>query len=177
MYTKAQLISAAYELLYDVTPKKYDCGIICGGACCRENQSHGGESFGMLLLPGEDELLGSQKGFCIKGSEDGTLLTCDGECERAYRPFACRIFPFYPDVKKRAFGYSVKILPDPRAFSVCPVVHDFRKRKTHIKFLRNAKRAVRILLRDDDIARELYSQSEMLDEIKALREKIFKSGD
>lgn len=173
---KTCLINKAYELLCDVTPKKYDCGVLCGAACCRENKSHGDGDYGMLLLPGEEVFYGSPD-FYIKNTENGTLVTCSSFCKRQLRPFACRIFPFYPEIRKSTFGYSVRILPDPRAFSVCPIVHDFRKRKTHVRFLRNAKRAVRVLLRDEDIARELCSQSDMISEIRNLREKIFKSGD
>lgn len=174
---KTERIHKAYELLGDITPKKYDCGILCTAACCRENQSHGDGEYGMLLLPGESEMLSDIKDFCIKSSENGCLLTCKGSCERALRPFACRIFPFYPEICKKGNRYTVRILPDPRANGVCPIVNDFRKRKTNIRFLRNAKKAVRVLLHDEDIARELCSQSDMLCEIRALREKIFKSGD
>lgn len=174
---KKHLILKAYELLCDVTPKKYDCGILCGSACCRENQSHGDGEYGMLLLPGESELFADTPGFHIKNTGNGTLVTCDSCCSRELRPFACRIFPFYPDIKKNPHGYSVKILPDPRAFSVCPIVHDFRKRKTHVHFLRNAKKAVRVLLHDEDIAHELCEQSDMICEIRILREKILKSED
>jgi hypothetical protein len=40
--------------------------------------------------------------------------------------------------------------------------------------LRNAKKAVRVLLRDEEIAKELVSQSEMLADVERLRKAILK---
>ena len=172
---KKELILKAYELLCDVTPKKNDCGMLCGGACCYENKAHGDEGdCGMLLLPGEKELLYGASEFEFKETDGGDILVCDGTCIRELRPFACRIFPFYPKITEVSGKYTVKILPDPRASGICPICHDPRKRKTHVLFLRNAKKAVRILMRDEDIKRELVSQSDMIGEIQTLREKIFR---
>ena len=67
---------------------------------------------------------------------------------------------------------SVQILPDPRAKGICPILSDFRRRKTHVEFIRAAKRAVRVLLCDDDIKGELISQSEMISDIERLRERL-----
>lgn len=171
---KTELILSAYELLYDVTPKKNDCGMLCGGACCGENASHGNESdCGMLLLPGEKKLLCGADDFSFAKSGEGELLVCKGKCLRELRPFACRIFPFYPKITEVSGKFYIKILPDPRAAGICPILHDPRKRKTHISFLRSAKRAVRILIKDEEIRKELVSQSNMISEIEELRNKIF----
>jgi hypothetical protein len=171
---RKELILSAYELLFDVTPKKNDCGLICGGACCRENTSHGEDSdCGMLLLPGEKELLSGADDFSFVKSHEGDMLVCRGKCLRELRPFACRIFPFYPKITEISGKVYIKILPDPRAAHICPILSDPRKRKTHIKFLRNAKKAVRILIKDEDIKRELVSQSLMISDIEELRNKIF----
>ena len=172
---KHELLLYAYSLLCDVTPKKYDCGMLCGSACCKENTAHGtdGES-GMLLLPGEKELLCGTKDFKFVKSDEGELLVCDGSCVRELRPFACRMFPFYPHIETCGGRYIIKIKPDPRASVICPVFSDFRKRKTHAEFLRNAKKAVRTLLADDDIAKELCSQSDMISDIEKLRGMLLK---
>ena len=171
---KKELILKAYGLLYDVTPKKTDCGALCGGACCYENSSHGDDGeCGMLLLPGEKELLCGADDFSFVKNEDGDILVCNGKCLRELRPFACRIFPFYPKITNIGGKDIIKILPDPRAVGICPICRDFRKRKTHILFLRNAKKAVRILLKDEDIKKELVSQSDMISDIEALRKKMF----
>lgn len=172
---KKDLIFKAYDLLCDVTPKKNDCGLLCGGACCKENSSHGEDSkvCGMLLLPGEKELLEGADEFSFVKSGEGDMLVCSGKCLRELRPFACRIFPFYPKIREVSGKVYIKILPDPRASGVCPIFNDPRRRKTHIEFLRNAKKAVRILIKDEDIKKELISQSDMIADIEALRNKIF----
>ena len=170
--TREELILSAYDLLCDVTPKKNDCGTLCSAACCGQNTSHGDGDCGMLLLPGEWELICGAPGFEKKNCGDGELLLCDGKCIRSLRPFACRIFPFYPHIEKRGERYDIKILPDPRSSRICPIYSDFRSRKTHVSFLRNAKKAVRVLLRDEEIAKELVSQSEMLADVERLRKAI-----
>ena len=172
--TKHDLLLEAYDVLSDITPKKYDCGMLCSAACCSENSAHGKEDdCGMLLLPGEKELLSGEAGFDFTEQSDGSnLLVCKGKCIRDLRPFACRIFPFYPKIENTGKRLSVQILPDPRSRGICPIHSDFRKRKTHVAFLRAAKKAVRILLKDEDIRRELMSQSEMISDIEQLRKKI-----
>ena len=174
--TKHDLILAAYDELSEVTPKKYDCGLLCSAACCAENHSHGDEDdCGMLLLPGEKELLSGEAGFEFIDRDDGsTLLVCEGKCLRDLRPFACRIFPFYPKIEKTGRRLTVQILPDPRSHNICPIMSDFRKRKTNILFLRAAKKATRILMQDEDIKKELMSQSEMIADIEKLRSLILK---
>lgn len=176
-FTKHDLLLAAYDELSQATPKKYDCGLLCDSLCCAQNQSHGDEDdCGMLLLPGEKELLTGEAGFRFIDRDDGTtLLVCQGTCLRDLRPFACRIFPFYPKIQKTGKRLTIQILPDPRSRNVCPIMSDFRKRKTNILFLRAAKKATRILLRDEDIKKELMSQSEMISDIEKLRELIFKN--
>ncbi|MBE6622883.1 MAG: hypothetical protein E7621_01635 [Ruminococcaceae bacterium] len=173
-YEKKDLIFKAYDLLCDVTPKKNDCGLLCGGACCKENSSHGedGGQCGMLILPGEKELLEGAEEFSFVESHEGDMLVCSGRCLRELRPFACRIFPFYPKINEVSGKIYIKILPDPRASGICPIFNDPRRRKTHITFLRNAKKAVRILINDADIRKELISQSDMITDIEALRKKI-----
>lgn len=175
---RRERLLAAYRLLDTVTPKRCDCGLLCGGACCKENASHGADedsACGMLLLPGEKELLTDfEPNVQIQKTEEGDLLICGGICDRAHRPFACRIFPFYPHFAVRGDNsFRIEILPDPRGALICPILHDRRKRKAQISFLRNAKRAVRILCADPDILRELDQQSEMISDIAALRAKLF----
>ncbi len=173
--TKHDLLLEAYDILSDITPKKYDCGRLCSAVCCGENTCHGDEDdCGMLLLPGEKELLSGEAGFDFRDQADGsTLLVCNGNCIRDLRPFACRIFPFYPKLEQTGKRLTVQILPDPRSRGICPILSDFRKRKTHVAFLRAAKKAVRVLMRDEDMRLELISQSEMISDIEKLRKMIF----
>ena len=130
---RLELLLKAYELLSDITPKKYDCGILCSSVCCKNNGSHGNDKeCGMLLLPGEKELLSGAPDYTFLNSANETLLVCDGKCIRELRPFACRIFPFYPKIVDCSGKYSVRILPDPRSFNICPITNDFRKRKARL---------------------------------------------
>lgn len=170
---RLELLLKAYDLLSDITPKKYDCGILCSSVCCKNNGSHGNDKeCGMLLLPGEKELLSGAPDYTFLNSANETLLVCDGKCIRELRPFACRIFPFYPKIVDCSGKYSVRILPDPRSFNICPITNDFRKRKARIVFIRNAKKAVRILMRDKMILEELIKQSDMISDIEDLRKKL-----
>ncbi len=169
--TKHELILEAYSLLCDVTPKKYDCGILCDGACCKENAAHGDEHYGMLLLPGERELIDGAMEFSFFETDEGTIVECDGHCTRELRPFACRIFPYYPHIETFGSLVSISIRKDPRSMGVCPIFHD-KRRKGNIRFLRNMKRAVRILMKDEDIKKELISLSEMASDIEKMR-KMF----
>lgn len=81
---------AARKLLEEITPLQTDCGLVCGGACC---QTHPGEETGMLLFPGEAEMYRGEEGFTLVDSPHGTILVCEGRCNRANRPLACRMFP------------------------------------------------------------------------------------
>lgn len=170
---KTALLKAAYALLEETTPKRYDCGRLCGSLCCRENASHGeGEVCGMLLLPGEKELL-SGESYRIVSAGEGDILECGGFCRRSMRPFACRIFPFYPKITRRGSRMAISLCPDPRAGRLCPILKDPRRRKASVAFLRAARRAVRILVRDEELCRELLSQSEMLSDMELLKQRLF----
>lgn len=82
---------AIYRLLDKVSPLEFDCGLLCGAACCRDDQSTDDEcctecsgsfpqedggpedvELGMELLPGEDK---------IHDRNDGWLTWSDDEAE------------------------------------------------------------------------------------------------
>ena len=166
---RAALLAKAYAVLSDVTPLRYDCGRLCGAACCAENDSHGeGEVCGMLLLPGEKEWL-SHEPYTVLPTKEGELLVCSGTCRRDMRPFACRIFPYYPKITPKGDRFVIDLRPDPRAMGICPILWEKRNRKVRISFLRAAKKAARTLLRDEEIRKELIAQSEFLSDIECLR--------
>ncbi len=114
----------ARELLNQVTPMRFDCGKLCGSACC--DKSEAGE--GMLLFPGEKELYASMPdGFHIMpdmSEENGWLLTCEGYCDRETRPLSCRLFPLIPYILKRDSGDSAGMAMDVRAWPICPLMKD-----------------------------------------------------
>ena len=73
----------------------------------------------MLLFPGEEALYRGRAGFRIVANDavfhGGRLLLCDGTCDRAERPLACRMFPLLPHREKGA-------VMDRRGWAVCPLM-------------------------------------------------------
>ncbi len=166
MTSKKELILRAYELLDRVTPLYFDCGTLCCKRCCDDDVFEGSKG-GMVLLPGEDELLCGQDGFQIICTEHGKSLICSGSCNRGFRPFMCRIFPFYPKITycKETDHFDISLRIDPLALSVCPIARHKKGARHSVYFHRNAVRAVRILLKDKEIAKELTAESDYRDEM------------
>ena len=162
-YTKYALLRRAYALLEDVTPLKYDCGKLCGGACCKSDTVNSETQGGMQLLPYEDMLIGGADGFTVRDTSDGKVLICDGRCERIFRPFMCRIFPYYARIDAETESISLRI--DPRSANVCPMALKQKGTRHSVYFHRNAVRAIRLLMRDEDFKRELIKTSEFCDDL------------
>lgn len=112
-------IERARALLDELTPLKSDCGIYCGGACCRAE----GDNEGMLLMPDEEAYyahcdFAEVRPAQFLGIAQPLMLVCNGRCRRSERPLCCRVFPLAP--RLRADGrFDVRI--DRRAFAVCPL--------------------------------------------------------
>ena len=142
---------AARKLLEEITPLQTDCGLVCGGACC---QTHPGEETGMLLFPGEAEMYRGEEGFTLVDSPHGTILVCEGRCNRANRPLACRMFPLVMLLRPD----GVKIATDAAAQAVCPLA-------------RQGKSALSqdFVAQDNQQASHLRRLTDMQDELKALR--------
>ena len=169
----------AYTRLEDVTPLKYDCGTLCGGLCCRDN-GEDGETLGMWLLPYEKELLTALTEndeiteYTFGKAEDGTeTVFCKGICDRRFRPFACRIYPYYPKIKKCEDGRTkIEIRKDPRARFSCPMAMKDSYLRPSIEFVSAVKSAVRELMKDEDLSKDLLSVSEFLSEIEEMQTKL-----
>ena len=162
-YTKYALLRRAYALLENVTPLKYDCGSLCGGACCKSDTVNAETEGGMQLLPYEDVLIGGFEGFEVKDTDDGKVLICGGSCERIFRPFMCRIFPYYASIDKESGRICLRI--DPRSANVCPIATKKRLTRHSVYFHRSAVRAVRLLMKDEDFKKEFIKTSEFCDEL------------
>ena len=155
--------SYLYRKLNRRTPLKTDCGIICGGACCKSED--GENEMGMYLFPGEEKMF-SGKNFRIDGSdfsygeEKAKILFCDGECERREHPLSCRIFPLFPYINK--FG-ELKVIIDKRGISVCPLyageINDFDH-----AFVRGVKHIGIEIMKDEEGFKFLYALSRQIDE-------------
>jgi hypothetical protein len=138
-----ELIYEAYRIIGELTPiKNADCGRLCDKGCCK------GDKAGMLLFPGEENIFEGILGFCVEEIEymenNGIkLLLCDGECERAIRPLACRIFPVAPLVGEDG---RIDAVPDIRGRRICPI---WDLKHVDKAFVRAAKRAFELLANDE----------------------------
>lgn len=120
---KSTLYKKAWKYLENITPLEYDCGALCGSACCK-----GSDQDGMLLFPGEEIMyIEDRNGISIVdshiGLSDGTrikLLVCQGCCDRKKRPLSCRIFPIIPQIDEHG---CLTFTPDLRAAALCPLLY------------------------------------------------------
>ncbi len=145
-----QAVKAARDVTEKVAPLCFDCGRVCGSACCKQGEQ--GE--GMLLFPGEEALYRSlPQGFSLKPYTDlpGTfLLTCSGVCRRSQRPLACRFFPLTPLARRDAQGnIRLRLALDRRAWPVCPLMESgFRGLAP--SFIEACKEATRLLFSSEE---------------------------
>lgn len=130
-----------YQMFTYCTPLSKDCGILCDGACCRDEA---GERKGMLLFPGEEKFL-KGKGFDIEKSnwkyagKNAYVLFCNGKCNRDYRPLGCRIFPLTPIVRDDG---SIKLIMNPLAKGICPLARSLKPSQLEPEFKENVQKAL-----------------------------------
>jgi hypothetical protein len=169
------LLRRAYRALGETTPIFEDCGQLCGQACCIDipDEETGGDGKGMLLLPGEAELL-SYTGYAklsrieLKGAfaRPVWFMTCRGQCPRRLRPMACRLFPLIPyvapdDRQKDIPPFS--IVGDPRGVALCPLAQT-GYRHVEPAFYMTVERAVSILWESKAMRSYFISLSALLDD-------------
>jgi len=175
---RKRLLLEAYDIIGNRTPLPVDCGQLCQRACCNP-QSAGNEDAaeegvaisGMLLYPGEAELLESEGGFRFykvrvgsEGKNRAWLCCCDGFCKRKTRPLACRVFPLIQHFQN---GKAIA-LPDPRANSMCPLASgEFLSPR----FWRSVERAFSYLAEDEEMRRFMELSAEEPDMLRALAPK------
>lgn len=107
---------AIYRLLDRVSPVPYDCGTLCGCACCvpQDNDADAtgsDEDLGIYLLPGEEKLFTGKEDWItwnydnvddydFPDSWSGKIafLSCNTPpvCDRKMRPMQCRTYPVTP---------------------------------------------------------------------------------
>ena len=159
-----ELYIKIYQLLNKSTPIRTDCGKLCGKACCRGSD----EELGMYLFPEEQNLL--KKACFLKISETELsyrpgknvfFASCNGNCDRSWRPLACRIFPLTPYLTAKDL---LIIKNDPRAFSICPLAKQSYRSGLDSVFIRNVRNGCRELLLYEETKTFLRWLSELLDE-------------
>ena len=116
------------------------------------------------MFPGEERLL-EDAGYILEPAQEGTLLTCNGTCDRARRPLQCRFFPRFPHVDENG---RVRAVYDPRGWRLCPLISQCEHVPLQREFVRAVRRAGRILMADPACAAFLRRQSEEIDELDRL---------
>ncbi len=159
----SKLYKSIYDFYGDTTPLPFDCGKLCGGACCESDEN---EETGMYLFPGEEELFKNNPDFKIIDSEfiyngkAAKILICKGYCKRNLRPLSCRIFPVIPYIKNENFS----LIFDPRAKSICPLseLKDFSQLDE--LFIKKTKKVVKLLLKFEETRLFLEALTDILDD-------------
>lgn len=151
-----ELLKEAFEIIGGATPLATDCGALCDAVCCK------GEG-GMLLFPGEADMLSGLPGFRLYRVPYGLRrvwwLSCAGYCDREIRPLACRMYPLAPRVDAEG---QVSAWRDLRAIGTCPIV---RAEPFDPRFEDAVEKAFRLLARDPAMLSFMRTVS---DEIEAL---------
>lgn len=162
--TAQKFYEPLYELLDSVTPLKKDCGVLCGGICCKD----GDEEAGMLLFPGEEALFADVDFAKVVPSnceygETGVakLLLCKGQCDRSKRPLACRIFPLLP---YRHTGENLQVKMDPRAKGMCPLARSLKVQQLEPLFVERTKQIFQRIMQLKDGADYIDMLSDLADQ-------------
>ena len=127
---------AIYERLNRVDVLDYDCGTLCGAACCTVSREDAAEDMGIYLLPGEERLhLEDDWMELSEGrAEDHDLPeSWEGEaffgrcktppvCPRGRRPIQCRTFPLAPHINED--GELIMIYNDLELPYACPLIEE-----------------------------------------------------
>lgn len=140
---KENVLKSCYSVLRRKTPLSFDCGKICNGKCCK-----GDEKTGMLLFPGEENLIDSDMNV-METENDYKLAVCDGHCDRNRRPLSCRIYPLFPVVTDEG---DIKVYFDYRADCPLSANNDYEFNK---HFIKGVKRVGKYLLLNEE-TKEFY---------------------
>jgi hypothetical protein len=160
----------AYSLL-DVPPLDGDCGELCGRICCQEYEPN----VGMYLLPGEECMFTGKEPWLTwryqwakrhdfppewKGLVQFAM--CQGTCPRERRPIQCRTFPLMPYLDPQG---NLEMRLDALSGSlICPVVRQPEAHPVKPEFVRNAREAWAVLVKDPLVRADVAYQSRKLDQ-------------
>lgn len=166
---------AIYRLLDRVSPVDYDCGRLCGAACCTssyrpddfEYSAEGDENadnyMGLYLLPGEDKVFDESDeswidwGFIMAEEYEFPeswhgkvpFIQCKTapDCPRSRRPIQCRTFPLAPHIDEEGLFHMI-ISSDELPYA-CPLITDAAE--LNDDFIRATYTCWKHLLRDPHI--------------------------
>ncbi len=132
---KKRTWKAIYRLLDKVSPVSYDCGKLCGAACCTYSGDMAEEDLGIYLYPGEDKIHDRESDWLqwtVQQAEDFEFpdswhgdvyfVRCNTppKCPRKMRPLQCRTFPLTPHIDEN--GILSLIMNDEELPYKCPLL-------------------------------------------------------
>ncbi len=132
--TRARTYRAIYRLLDRVSPVPFDCGMICGAACCLPEEA---DDMGIYLLPGEEKIHDRHADWLTwttqrtaeyefpaswKGVVHFVRCKEPPHCPRSMRPIQCRSFPLLPHLTEA--GELQLIYDDSDLPYCCPLIDD-----------------------------------------------------
>lgn len=161
---KENVIKSCYSILRKITPLNFDCGKICNGKCCK-----GDEKTGMLLFPGEENLIDPDINI-IENEQGDKLAVCNGTCDRNKRPLACRIYPLFPVVYEEKEEKIIKVFFDYRAD--CPLGLPNTDYSFNKKFIKCVRRVGKYLLLNEETAAYYLELSDTCKEYHDLMKKL-----
>ncbi len=164
---RKDLYQTAYTILNKSTPLRTDCGRLCNQACCDSHPNATEEdTLGMYLFPGEEVILRQVSflkiepvRFTLNNRREILLATCQGECERNYRPLACRIFPLTPYLTNKDILITQI---DPRAAPICPLANHLDRTQLNQDFIKNVRKVGRLLITEPDIKQFIFAYSRLI---------------
>ena len=138
---KSTIRKETYEEIYrrwdEVSPVPFDCGTICGAACCAVD---GGETLGIYLLPGEEKVHDKKDPWLTWSMDEAQdydfpeawrgkvpFVTCKGpvHCKREKRPIQCRTYPLKPYLNEK--DELMMVYDDDELPYACPLIENGTK--------------------------------------------------
>jgi len=149
------LLKEAIEIIGDATPLKFNCGTLCDRACCVSDGY-------MMVFPGEKCILQNRNYTFGKAHlityGDIDIVTCNGTCDRDYRPFSCRIYPLAP----KFIDDKLFVRLDVRGRPTCPLCHKSMS-SLNEDFIKRVKKALNHLTANNEMKKFLKAISNHVD--------------
>ena len=136
-----------YRMLDEVSPAPFDCGSVCGEACCSEVA----EDDGIYLLPGEECIHSDDEWLNKEKIGELFFVKCKGpeNCNRSLRPIQCRTFPLMPSLDAKG---ELEMKPNDIELSFsCPLINAGTRLQED--FVRVTTEAWELLVRDEAVRR------------------------
>ncbi len=146
---------AIYRLLNYITPLNYDCGRLCGAACCLSDA----EDMVIYLLPGEESVFTGKEDWLewdydlaedydFPDSWFGKIwyVRCKTApvCNREFRPLQCRFFPLTPHLCEDG---TLRLIRYPNELPyTCPLLEE--KTELEPRFIKSVYTVWKHLIRD-----------------------------